>query len=842
MDLEALPITGVLPELIIALRGAAGVVLQAPTGAGKTTRVPSAIWQAGLAGGRLILLLEPRRLAARAAARRIAQELRVTLGEEVGYQVRFDSRCSHRTQILVVTEGILLRKLQADPFLEDIGCVLFDEFHERNLAADLALAMSRRIQQTVRPDLKLVVMSATLDPAPIATYLGDVPVVISAGRSFPVDMHYARPGLKVPQHEAIVQGVRDLLPMTSGDLLVFVPRVRDIHRVITSLNNQSWDEPLLSLPLYGDLTYEQQERVFQPTSQRKVIVSTNVAETSLTIPGVTGVLDTGLVQQSQYSVATGLNRLELQRISQASATQRAGRAGRTQPGVCLRLWPEREQHGLPLVTPPEIERIDLSGAVLELLCWGETDLAAFPWFEAPPAVALERARDTLTQLGAIQHGLPTALGQQLVQIPAEPRLARVLIEGHRLGRADLAAWACALLSERDPFRAERSVPGHHSWCDVTDRIQVLLECSAHSGSLTTPYGSISTGDVHSLRSAQQQLLRVVTEVCGPAPRSLCESASVVPRALLAGFPDRVVCRRDRHGRTGVMVGGRGVSLLESSRVLEPELFLAVNADEAFKEIRAHWASGLERDWLPAGEVVSGVEAEFDPETEQIRAWHRTRYRDLLLSEAATSAPANFDWSAAIAQAASRDLTRVLPLDHPPVEQFLARLRCLRAWMPDLNLPTVSDADLCELLPRLARGCRSFADLRRAPWLAALQGLLDYPQLQALDREAPEKLLVPSGSRIALLYAADAPPVLAVRIQELFGWAETPRIARGRIPVVLHLLGPNYRPQQITSDLRSFWDNTYPEVRKELRRRYPKHSWPEDPWNAEAQRKGPSQRQ
>jgi len=576
---------------------------------------------------------------------------------------------------------------------------------------------------------------------------------------------------------------------------------------------------------------------------RKVILATNVAETSLTIPGVTGVIDSGLVQQMRFVPETGLDRLEVRRISQASAHQRAGRAGRTAPGICLRLWPEREQRTLANITPPEIERVDITGAALELLCWGEHDLAAFPWFQAPAPHALQRALEILELLGAISGGRPTPLGERMVQFPTHPRVARMLLEGHRLGQPEAVAWAAALLTERDPFERAAAGPGylptHHHACDVTERVRWLRNESRTPGH-DSQFGRVSQGAVYAIRAAQQQLVHLVRDLCGAITRTPVSDGEAIARALLAGYPDRVARRREPGGRSGVMSGGRGVKLASSSAVLEPDLFVCALGDDAPGEILVRWATGIQIEWLPESAVTSGIEVEFDPDTERMRAWQRTRYAGMIITESATSPPPNYDLSAALASAAAVDLSRVLPLDHPPVEQFLARVRCAREWLPELELPCFSEEDLRELLPTLARGCRTFAELRRAPWLQTLQGLLDYQQLSTLEREVPEKLQVPTGSRITLLYAPGAAPVLAVRIQELFGWRETPRIARGRVPVVLHLLGPNYRPQQITSDLRSFWDNTYPEVRKELKRRYPKHAWPEDPWNATAVRKGPSQ--
>lgn len=842
--LPPLPIDAVLPELLAALHQSSSVVLQAPTGAGKTTRVPPAILDAGLAGTGQILLLEPRRLAARAAARRMAFERGSTLGEEVGYQVRFDQRCTRQTRLLAITDGILLRRLQDDPFLESVAAIVFDEFHERSLNLDLTLAMARRVQQTVRPDLKLIVMSATLAAGPVARYLGDCPIVTSEGRLHPVEIRY-RPAMTTqPMVDQVVSAVGELLTSTPGSLLVFLPGVREIQQARDRLTGLAAEAQAIILPLYGDLTPEQQDRVLGPQPQRKIVLATNVAETSVTIDGITGVVDSGQVRQMQFDPGLGLDRLILTKISQASSDQRAGRAGRTQPGLCLRLWMEREQRGMAAETEPEIRRVDLAGPVLELLCWGESDVVEFPWFESPRPEAVAQALALLTSLGAIEQGTPTDLGRQMVQLPVHPRLARLLIAGHRHGVADRAAWLAALLTERDPFeRSEYSRrpgslgPAHYSFSDVLDRVQALEEFAAH-GRTDSTLGRLHTGAARFLQQAQQQLLRLVDtnrqRQANPKPGWNRDEA--VLRALLAAFPDRVARRREPLNRKGVMVGGRGIRLADSSLVLQPELFLCVDTDAGQGEIFVRQASGIERSWLPPNQVEVSIDVTFDATQERIVAQRRTRYLDLVLDEATTTPPPDRNVGEILAAAAQDRLDRAIPWNDPTVSSFITRVRCLKRWLPNCDLPTFDDAALRDILPSLCSGCRSFADLHRAPWAAALKSSLTYQQQQLLDKEAPERIRVPSGSQITVHYEDERAPILAVRIQELFGLTETPRIAAGRIPVVLHLLGPNYRPQQITDDLKSFWNNTYPEVRKELKRRYPKHSWPEDPWTATPERK------
>jgi len=806
-------------------------VLIAPTGAGKTTRVPPALLAAGLGGGRRIVMLEPRRIAARAAARRMAEENGWTLGGEIGYQIRFDRRAGPATKILVVTEGILVQMLQRDPFLEDVGAVVFDELHERNLQTDLSLAMARRVQREARPDLELVAMSATLDPGPVAAFLGDCPTIESRGRLYPIEISYLERSDERPLAVRISSGVRRILDATAGDVLVFLPGVGEIQRAAEALAGVAAERDLAVLPLYGDLPAERQDEVLRPLARRKVILATNVAETSITIDGVTGVVDSGLVRRLRFDPATGLDRLALSRVSRSSADQRAGRAGRQAAGICLRLWPAYEHATLPEREGPEIARVDLAGSALQLLAWGETDLGAFGWFEAPAPEALAAALLLLRRLEAVDdHGV-TSLGRTLSRFPVHPRLARLLVEGHRAGRTREAALLAALLSERDPFPrnpARGSGPRRASRSDLLDRLDAVE----------------SPGDARFVFKARDQLEEIVRRELegrkGQQRQRGQEGDDALLRALVAAYPDRVARRREPGSPRGVMVGGRGVRLAEESAVLDAELFLCVDLDAGrsgpFSEALVRQASAVEPEWLAAELQSSTVDVEFDERRERVAAWKRTRYEDLVLAEVEIPAPGTAEVEKVLVEAAANRLDQALALDEPEAASFLARVRSLAEWMPELALPRFSADELRALLPALAAGRKSFAELRRAPLLEALQGMLSYQQIEAVRREAPERLEVPSGSRIKVVYEPGKPPVLAARVQELFGLAETPRVAAGRIPVLLHLLAPNGRTQQVTHDLRSFWENTYPQVRKELQGRYPKHAWPADPWNARPERR------
>ncbi len=844
-----LPIDEVLPGLIAALRGGSAAVLIAPTGAGKTTRVPPALLAAlaaEIGEGRQIVMLEPRRIAARAAARRMAEEGGWTLGREVGYQVRFERKAGPETRILVVTEGILVQRLQADPFLEDVGAVIFDELHERNLQTDLSLAMARRVQREVRPDLKLLAMSATLDPGPVAAFLGGAPTIESRGRLHPVDILYIEsPRTDRPDDRAIsshiagqiAAGVRRVLAATPGDVLVFLPGVGEIQRSAEALAGLAAERDLAVLPLYGDLPAEQQDAVLRPLGRRKVVLATNVAESSITLDGVTGVVDSGLVRRLRFDPATGLDRLELGRVSRASADQRAGRAGRQAPGICLRLWPAWEQATLPERETPEISRVDLVGPALQLLAWGETDLAAFGWFEAPDPAALEAATLLLRQLGAIaDHGV-TALGRTMARLPVHPRLARLLVEGHRRGHPREAALLAALLAERDPFpRGPRGAgPRRASRSDLLDRLDALEAFERRKA----PAGDLNAGAARFVLKARDQLVELARrELRGGTEQDDPEESLL--RALLAAYPDRVARRREPRSPRGVMVGGRGVRLAEESSVLEAPLFLCIDLDAGrsgpLSEALVRKASAIEPEWLPQERLRSAIDLEFDESRERVAAWKRTLYEDLVIAEAEVPPPDPAETARVLAEAAGERLDKALALDDPEVAAFLARVRSLADWRPELQLPRFTEEEIRGLLPALAAGRKSFAELRRAPLLDTLQGSLSHQQLEAVRREAPERLEVPSGSQVRILYEPGKPPVLAARIQEMFGLAETPRVAAGRVPVLLHLLAPNGRPQQVTHDLRSFWENTYPQVRKELAGRYPRHAWPQDPWNARPERR------
>ncbi len=836
-QLPLLPIDDSLPELLTALQANTCAVLQAPPGAGKTTRVPPALLHGNLAGKGKILVLQPRRVAARATAARIAAEQGWRLGEEVGFQVRFESKIGPRTRIELITEGILLQRLQRDPFLEGVSIVVFDEFHERSLTSDLSLAMTRQVQQAVRTDLKLLVMSATLAAEPIAAYLDRCQIVRSEGRIFPVDVQYAPTLDRQPLPDA-VSGAVARLKEDRGDILVFLPGLGEIRQVAKRLQFWCDERGIRLLELYGDLPGAQQDEVLQPSSQRKLILSTNVAETSLTIPGVTTVIDSGLARVARYDEQTGLDKLELSPISKASANQRAGRAGRTGPGTCIRLWPEAAQRLRPEFDEPELKRVDLAGAALTVLNWIEPDLRQFPWFESPSPLTLQRALHLLERLEAIADGEITPLGKSLAALPVHPRLGRLLIEGARFGIAEQVATAAALLSERDVFlRAnfrpgERRGPAHRSHNDLADRI-AALDAFAERGAIDSNVGTINRSAAKQALRAREQLLRLAEN---KKRRSDVDPDEALGRSLLAAFPDRLARLREPGSRRAVMVGGRGVKLADQSAVTGEELFLAIDVEASTGEATVRLAAGVERNWLPRDLLGEETTVTFDETQLRVIPQKIVRWDDLILDSRQAAYPAAEEVAAVLAAAAKVHWEQAYPADNENLTQFITRVRCLNQWLPDLGLPVLDDAALQHLLPELCLGSKSLADLRRAPWLQTVKALFEYQQLQQVEREAPERISVPSGSQIAIQYEVGQPPILAVRIQEVFGLMETPRIAAGRVPLLMHLLAPNMRVAQVTADLKSFWANTYAMVRKDLRNRYPKHSWPENPYEALPQKR------
>lgn len=850
--IKHLPIDDVLPEVISGLTSTdtGALVLIAAPGAGKTTRVPPAVLDAGLAEltngtsqrtqGQIVVL-QPRRVAARAAATRISDERGTKLGEEIGYQVRHESKVSARTRIVVCTEGVFLRRLQKDPMLENTAVVIFDEFHERNLDSDLALALVRQVRNELRPDLKIIVMSATLDAEPVSRYLSNCPVVQSPGRTYPVNIEYLsfQPSA-VNLEQTVSDGVKKMLAASDGHILAFLPGVGEIRKTQELLEPIAERENLLLLPLYGDLPLEEQQRVLNQSAQRKVVLATNIAETSLTIDGITAVVDSGMARVNRLDTRLGLNRLVLERISQASADQRAGRAGRTASGDCLRLWTEREHKSMSAFNSPEIERVDLSECALQLLAWGEKDLQSFTWFEAPPPASLSRALELLDRLDALENGSLTELGRKMAQLPLQPRLASLLLEGAKLGQLKETALCAAMLSERDPLKrsTEKTGAKHKSESDVLDRVWALKEFAEH-GHKHSFAGELMVNPAKQILRAAEQLTRLVDQVSpskAPAVQKSVEQAEQsVMRAIMVAFSDRICKRREPGGKTAIMVGGRGVKLSNDSAVTDAEFFVAVELIETGQsDATVRQASAIDKGWLPKSHLTTSIDVSYDTIREKVVASKCTRFCDLVIEEKVAALPQDIDPGEILAKALSAANVDVAALVDDHAKQYLARLNCLRENMPELELPQFSNEPWRDLLPLWCMGSASLADLKSHSFASILQSQLSHEQLTAIEQEAPAQIPVPSGNQIKLHYEDGKAPVLAVRIQEIFGMTETPKVARSRQPVLMHLLAPNYRVQQITPDLASFWKNTYSEVKKDLKARYPKHSWPDNPLTAQAE--------
>ncbi|TWU48439.1 ATP-dependent RNA helicase HrpB [Rubripirellula reticaptiva] len=829
---SVLPVSHCLPEIESALSAGSSVVLKAPPGAGKTTGVPPRLLARSICGDGKILLIQPRRLAARSAAARLARLVGTSLGEDVGYQVRFDKRVTRGTRLIAMTTGILIRRLQDDPLLDDVSCVMLDEFHERSLELDLALGMLQRIRTTLRPELRLIVMSATLDPQPIADFLGDATCVTSEGRAFPVDVRYAKMLSRDRIADQVAGALPDALQATDGHVLVFLPGVGEIHAAKRLIEQRGISRGAMVQELYGDLSPDDQDAVLSESSVRKIVLSTNVAETSITIPGVTAVIDTGVARVMRFDSQVGLPKLMLEPISQASADQRAGRAGRTQPGVCFRLWPNASHRSRRQEDTPEIQRGDLSGAVLTLALWGEKDVAAFPWLTPPPTESVDVATRLLQRLGAIDDdGNITSIGKRMAALPLHPRLARFMIEAAQRWVVADASIAASLLTERDPFRGSAVASGTTvSDCDVSDRVDRMRR--------------FQRGDASAVQSvpAAKNVLRIAKQIermvgAEQTPDTTESAGDSLKRALLAAYPDRVARRRNPGDDRGLMVGGRGVKLDRSSACRHGELFLCIDVDAKGTEASVRAASVVDGDWLDDQSVREVDEPFFNPSLKAVVARRRRYFDDLLLAESPIACEPSSEVAAILARHAAQNLESVFPAKDKDVAAWIERVRFLTERMPDLELPSLDHAGVEEVLLRLCQTRTSIAQLRSAPWLDHFKGRYQWGQQQLIDAHAPAKLKVPSGNQFPVQYADGRTPWMEVRIQELFGWATTPRIAGGRVPIQLHLLGPNYRPQQITEDLENFWKETYIHVRKELRRRYPKHHWPEDPQAASATPRG-----
>lgn len=835
--MNALPIDALLPALRDALSARHEVVLEAPPGAGKTTRVPLALLDAPWLAGQTIIMLEPRRLAARAAAERLASELGERVGETVGYRIRLDSKVGPNTRIEVVTEGILARRLQDDPALEGVGLVIFDEFHERSLDADLALALTLNGRAMFRgadsgeAPLKVLLMSATLEGERLSALLSDAPVLRSEGRMFPVDIRWGAPFQPGEWIEPrVVQTVQQALADEPGSLLVFLPGQAEIRRVAEQLGEAlAGRDDILLCPLHGELELSAQRAAIEPApaGKRKVVLATNIAETSLTIDGVRVVVDAGLARVPRFDPASGMTRLDTQRISRASATQRAGRAGRLEPGACYRLWSQAQHEQLSAYSSAEILQADLAGLALQLLRWGVTP-QELSWLDVPPPAAYAQALDLLGRLGALdERGALNAHGQAMAELPSHPRIAHLLLRGQALGLAALACDLAALLAERDILRG--------GGADLHSRLALLSGESRAARS--------AQGGVQRVRQLTKQFFGLLKGRAVSQAVSDPEHPRWLGCLLAFAYPDRIAQQRRAGGADYRLANGRAAQFAEADALMKHEWLVVADlgSRQGQREERIYLAADLDPA-LFEHELAEQVQTldvlDWDEREGVLRAERQRKVGELVLERQALAALDEEARGRALVGLVRRKGLELLPWT-PELRQWQARVALLRELdmqqQGQSEWPDLSDAALLAsleqwLTPFLGKVNRlsHFANLDLP---SILQTLLPWPLPQRLDELAPRTLAVPSGSRIAIDYT-EHPPVLAVRLQELFGLAATPRIAAGRVGLKLHLLSPARRPVQVTQDLASFWANTYLDVKKDLKGRYPKHYWPDDPLIAE----------
>ncbi len=879
MRVTTLPIDALLPDLRAALREYASLVIEAPPGAGKTTRVPLALLDEPWLAGRRILMLEPRRLAARAAAEYMAEQRAEAVGNVVGYRTRFDTRVGSRTRLEVVTEGVLTRLLQRDPGLDGVGAVIFDEFHERSLHADLGLALCLHARRLLRPDLRILVMSATLDGLAVSALLSnsmsgagdnavpaavstEAPVLRSHGRSWPVTTHWLPRARTARIEEAAANAVFRALPESTGDLLVFLPGAGEIRRTAERL------APLLQpgtrvLPLYGDLPREEQRRALAPgvSGERRIVLATSIAETSLTIEGVRVVIDGGLMRVPRFSARTGMTRLDTMRVTRDAADQRRGRAGRTAPGTCYRLWSEGDEAGLVAHCSPEILEADLATLALELAAWGVTDPAELDWLDPPPAAAFAQARELLRELEALDaHDQLTAHGRVLARLPAHPRLAHMIVRALPLGLAGMACELAALLGERDILRSAQGEPDP----DVRLRLDALRAARLRErGASHAPAGAtVDHGGVTRVLAEARQLWQRVQRALPDADArsdsndSAAHAASGAAEAranadtgvqaewagrLLAfAYPDRIAQRRRKERGRFRLRSGQGAQMTVASALADAPFLVAAELGGHGRDNTIFLAAPLDAADLQqdfAGQIAVEETVTWHARSGRVRARRRQRLGALVLADAPLTRPDPGEVAHALLDGVRAAGSAILPFGEAArsLRTRVAFLRTLDGDWPDLSDDALL-ATLDDWLGPFAAGRRSLDELRRVDLAAALALRLSPKQRALLDTLAPTHLTVPSGSRIAIDYSDAPAPVLAVRLQEVFGWTETPRLAEGRVPLTLRLLSPAQRPVQVTRDLASFWRTGYFEVRKDLRGRYPRHFWPDDPLTAPATRR------
>jgi ATP-dependent helicase HrpB len=846
MQPRDLPIYELEQAIVASLRGAGRLIIQAPTGSGKSTQVPQMLLRHGLLGAGQAVVLQPRRLAARMLARRVAHEVGCELGEEVGYQIRLESRVSERTRIRFVTEGILLRQMTFEPQLRGVSAVIFDEFHERHLYGDITLAGALRLQRAARPDLKIIVMSATLDAGALRAYLEPCDVLASEGRTFPVTVEYLA---KTPDFEAepvwdvAARECARLAASTGGDILVFMPGAYEISRTIQAIQGRRELRGFAALPLHGELPAEAQDRAVEPAQGRKIIVSTNVAETSLTIDGVTAVVDSGLARAARFDPERGINTLLIEKIAVASADQRAGRAGRTAPGVCVRLWTQREHARRPAHELPEVKRLDLSEVVLTLKASGVTDTGAFEWFERPDPRGLERAEALLADLGALAGpgGPITETGRRMLRFPVHPRFARMFLEAQQRGCVRPVAMMAALTQGRNFLlrgvprqvaEAREEAMGEESESDffLLMRAWRFADHSGYSADACRRLG------IHA--QAARQVGPLFEQFVGIAAAEGLDASErradgqQVRKCVLAGFPDHLARRLDNATLRCELVHGRRGLLARESAITGARLLVAAEITEVGGRagevsVLLNVATAVEEAWLEElfpGELRDERSVTYDTDSKRVVARRERRFRDLVLESKSGSDDVPPDRAAALlAREVMEGRVRIDAWDES-AEQWITRVNRLAEWFPELEVNPIGESDRTTLLEQVCYGETSARALKGREVMAVLRDWLTAEQLAAMEELVPERLTMGNGRRSRLTYSKDGPPVLSARIQELYGIEGRFSLGRGRVPVKIEVLAPNQRPIQVTEDLTSFWRTMYPKIKAELSRRYPRHEW------------------
>ncbi|MBI5422591.1 MAG: ATP-dependent helicase HrpB [Opitutae bacterium] len=845
-DPRQLPIYELESTIVASLRAQGRLIAQAPTGSGKSTQVPQMLLNHGLLGERgEVVVLQPRRLAARMLAKRVAEEVGTRLGDVVGYQIRLDSRVSEATRIRFVTEGILLRQMSFDPTLRGISAIVFDEFHERHLYGDISLARAIQIQQTRRPDLKLVVMSATLDAALLKDYLAPCEVLTSQGRTFPVRIEYLPKAVNFEHDPVWAVAAREcerIAAQTTGDLLVFMPGAFEIGRTVQEIQGSHALRGFACFPLHGELPPEAQDRAVARYDTRKIIVSTNVAETSLTIDGVTAVVDCGLARVARYDPHRGINTLLIEKISIASSDQRAGRAGRTAPGVCLRLWTDREHAQRPLQELPEVKRLDLAEVVLTLKAAGIDDIANFPWLEKPEPKALERAEMLLEDLGAL-HGAKktiTDIGRRMLRFPMHPRYARMFLAAQEYGCVRSVALMAALTQgrnfllrgvERRTEEAREELFGAEGESDFF----LLMRAWRYAEKANYNMDACRRLGIHAQAVRQVgPLFEQFLEIAAAEKLDVTEKridGVAVRKCVLLGFSDHLARRLDKGTLRCELVHARKGVLARESAIQNSPLFVAAEITEIESRgevntilnlntaIEEAWLKELfPEDFLDAGGVI------YDETQRRVLARKERRFRDLVLDSKQTAdQPPEGQAAAILAREVIAGRIQLIEWNES-VEHWITRVNCLAKWWPELEVNPITDADRSTLIEQICYGSYGARELKDKPVMPVLRDWLLAEQLAVLDEYLPERIEMANGRKARVRYEKDGPPILSARIQELYGVSSKFTLGHGRVAVKIEVLAPNQRPIQVTDDLSNFWREQYPKIKTELSRRYPRHEW------------------